>query len=72
MEKKINDEELTKVSGGTGSDEDSIKEQEYDKAWLRLRMDTLGRSQMSRDEYFLEWKSMKYTPDAEAFLRTKI
>jgi hypothetical protein len=29
-------------------------------------------SQMSRDEYYLEWKGIGFKPDAEVFLKTKI
>ena len=68
---KLNDLTLEQVTGGAGT-EVNPHENDYDRAWVQLNMDALQLSQMSRDEYYLEWKSQGFTPDAVDFLRTKM
>ncbi len=67
---KLNDLALEQVTGGAGMEMNPY-EDDFDRALVKLSMDA-QLSQMSRDEYYLEWKSMGFKPDAETFLRTKI
>ncbi len=67
---KVNDKNLEQVTGGAGM-EMNPHEDDFDRALVKLNMDA-QISQMSRDEYYLEWKSMGFKPDAETFLKTKI
>ncbi len=68
--KVLDEKELEQVTGGAGM-EVNPHEDDFDKAWFKLNMDA-QYSQMSRDEYYLEWKSYGFVPDAEDFLKTKI
>ena len=64
---ELNNEQLEKVSGGTTEFED-IKRDEFESAWVTLRLSTVFPGKSKLEEFYTIWQSVGYKPDAKVYL----